>query len=144
MSRLVPQRLSEKLAEVDAALAEARAAGEGQFDHAREVVPGVRIVRAEVDGHPLSLSLWTDPADIAEICGDASFSVAAALLAIDREHARQLKDDGVFIDLGQFTRSSSHPGVYYALFDFVSRRQVHDTLHRLVPALAPDDRVPTA
>jgi hypothetical protein len=139
VSRHVPQRLSEKIAEVEALLADARAGSGAHFEYGREAVPGVRIVRAMVDGHVLALSLWTDPIDIAEICGDGSFSATAALLAIDREHARRLKMAGVFVDLGQFSRSSSHPGVYYALFDFVSPRQVHETLHRLVPALTPDD-----
>jgi hypothetical protein len=142
MTRHVPERFDEKLTEANAMLTACCAAGPGHFEYGREALPGVRIVRADIGGHILALSLWTDPTDIAEICGDGSFSATDALLAIDREHARQLKTDGVFVDLGQFTRSSSHPGVYYALFDFVSPRQVHETLHRLVPALAPDvDRV---
>jgi len=42
------------------------------------------------------------------------------------------------VDLSQFSRSQSDPDLYYALFDYMSRRQIHTVLHRLVPALAAD------
>ena len=75
------------------------------------------------------------PTDIAEICGDAAFPATAALLAIDRDQAHELGARGVTVDLGQFTRSEAYPGIYYALFDHASKRQIHTVLHRLVPSL---------
>jgi len=102
-----------------------------------DVPAGVRVVRAEAGRRPIALSLWTLPADVAEICGDAAVPATAALLAIDRDQAHELLRLGVLIDLSQFTRSDSTPGLYYALFDFVSPKQVHRVLHRLVPSLEP-------
>ena len=100
------------------------------------------MIRSEVRGRPVVFSLWTTERDVAEICGDAAFPATAALLAIDIDQARALKRAGVFVDLSQFTRSDSTPGLYYALFDFASPRQVHKVLHRLVPSLEPhDDRL---
>jgi hypothetical protein len=82
------------------------------------------------------LAHWSHPTDIAELCGDGAFPATAALLAIDRDQALELIARGVTVDLGQFTRSEAYPGVYYALLDFSSKRQIHAVLHRLVPALA--------
>jgi hypothetical protein len=92
-------------------------------------------VLSEVDGAPLVFSLWRLPQDIAELCGDAAYPATAALLAIDGAQAREAISAGHLVDLTQFTASESIPGVYYALFDHVSPRQVHAVLHRLVPAL---------
>jgi len=142
MARHVPVKFRDKLHDVQVVLDIARSEAGRHFDFGREVLPGVRVVRAAVDGHPLAFSLWTYDADVAEICGDAAVPATAALLAIDREQARELQRVGVFVDLSQFTRSDSTPGLYYALFDFVSPKQVHKVLHRLVPSLEPhDDRL---
>jgi hypothetical protein len=137
MARHVPVRFSEKLERVALSVGVARGDQRRHFDLGGEVEPGVRLVISEVSGAPLVLSLWSYPADIAEICGDAAFPATAALLAIDRDQAHEVIARGVTVDLGQFTRSESYPGIYYALFDFSSKRQIHTVLHRLVPALAP-------
>jgi hypothetical protein len=137
MARHVPVRFSEKLARVALSVGVARGDDRRHFDLGGEVEPGVRLVLSEVSGAPLALSLWSYPADIAEICGDAAYPATAALLAIDRDQAHELSARGVTVDLGQFTRSESYPGIYYALFDHSSKRQIHTVLHRLVPALTP-------
>jgi len=136
MARHTPARFSEKLQRVVLATRNARGEDRRHFDLGGEVEPGVRLVLSEVAGRPIALSLWSYPADIAEVCGDAAVPATAALLAIDREQALELIDAGVSVDLGQFTRSEAYPGIYYALFDHASKRQVHTVLHRLVPALA--------
>jgi len=135
MARNVPTRFSEKLKRVALSVGVARGEDRRHFDLDGEVEPGVRLVRSEVAGVPLALALWSYPTDIAEICGDAAVPATAALLAIDRDQAHALAARGITVDLGQFTRSESHPGIYYALFDHSSRRQIHTVLHRLVPAL---------
>lgn len=135
MARHVPTRFKEKLDRVALAVAVARGDDRRHFDLDGEVEPGVRLVRSEVDGTPLVLSHWSYPADIAELCGDGAFPATAALVAIDRDQAREAIANGVTVDLGQFTRSEAYPGIYYALLDFSSKRQVHAVLHRLVPAL---------
>ncbi len=135
MARHVPATFMEKLERVALSVSVARGADRRHFDLGGEVEPGVRLVLTEVGGAPLALSLWSYPADIAEICGDAAFPATAALLAIDRDQAHELGARGVTVDLGQFTRSEAYPGIYYALFDHVSKRQVHTVLHRLVPSL---------
>lgn len=135
MARHAPTTFRDKLDRVALAVAVARGADRRHFDLGVEVEPGVRLVLSEAGGTPIALSLWTYPTDIAEICGDAAFPATAAALAIDGDQARELMAEGVTVDLGQFTRSESHPGVYYALFDHASKRQVHAVLHRLVPAL---------
>jgi hypothetical protein len=99
------------------------------------VEPGVRLIPTEVGSTPLALSLWSYPQDIAEICSDASVPATAALLAIDGAQAREAIAAGRTVDLAQFTRSQSNPDLYYALFDHVSKRQIHSVLHRLVPDL---------
>jgi hypothetical protein len=137
MARHVPTRFSEKLERVALTVGIARGEDRRHFDLGGEVEPGVRLVTSEVAGTPLALSLWAYPADIAEICGDAAFPATAALLAIDRDQAHDLSARGITVDLGQFTRSEAYPGIYYALFDYSSKRQIHTVLHRLVPALAP-------
>ena len=110
----------------------------GGFGVTREVEPGVRLVLSEAADTPLAFSLWSHPQDIAEICSDASVPATAALLAIDGEQARTARAAGLTVDLAQFTRSQSRPDVYYTLFDYASRAQIHTVLHRLVPALKPD------
>jgi hypothetical protein len=137
MARHVPTTFSEKLERVALTVGLARGDDRRHFDLGGEVEPGVRLVQSEVKGTPLALSLWSYPADIAEICGDGAFPATAALLAVDRDQAHDLGARGVTVDLGQFTRSEAYPGIYYALFDYSSKRQIHTVLHRLVPALAP-------
>ncbi|MGD0998933.1 MAG: hypothetical protein ABR941_11540 [Thermoleophilia bacterium] len=137
MARHVPLKFRDKLNEVQVVIDVARTDEGRHYDFGPEVLPGVRVVRAEADHRPIALSLWTLPADVAEICGDAAVPATEALLAIDRDQAHELLRLGVLIDLSQFTRSDSTPGVYYVLFDFVSPKQVHRVLHRIVPSLEP-------
>jgi hypothetical protein len=139
MARHVPLEFRDKLHDVQTVVDVARTEAGRHFDFGREVLPGVRVVRSEAERRPIALSLWTLPADVAEICGDAAVPATAALLAIDRDQAHELLRRGVFVDLAQFTRSDSTPGLYYALLDFVSPKQVHRVLHRLVPSLEPHD-----
>ena len=139
MARHVPLEFRDKLHDVQVVLDVARSEAGRHYDFGREALPGVRVVRAEADRRPIALALWTLPADVAEICGDAAVPATDALLAIDREQAYELLRQGVFIDLSQFTRSDSTPGLFYALFDFVSPQQVHRVLHRLIPSLDPGD-----
>jgi hypothetical protein len=135
MPRHIPIRFQDKLRLVQTAVDVARGQDRRHFTFSDEVAPGVRLLLSEVAGVPMALSLWTVPTDIAELCGDGAFPATAALLAIDRGQAHQLSDAGVLVDLAQFTRSESNPGLYYALFDYASQRQLHSVLHRLVPAL---------
>jgi hypothetical protein len=135
MARPVPTTFGEKYHRVQKAVAVARGADRRHFDFTGEVEPGVRLVLSEADGTPLAFSLWSYPQDIAELCSDASVPATAALLAIDGEQARAAAAAGVTVDLAQFTRSQSRPDVYYTLFDYAGRRQIHAVLHRLVPAL---------
>jgi hypothetical protein len=135
MARPFPTTFGEKFERVQKAVAVARSADRRHFDFTGEVEPGVRLVLSEAEGTPLAFSLWSYPQDIAEICSDASVPATAALLAIDGEQARAATAAGLTVDLAQFTRSQSRPDVYYALFDYASRRQIHAVLHRLVPAL---------
>lgn len=137
MARPVPVDLSDKLRLVARAVEAARGEDRRHFDFAREIAPGVRLVLTEVGGLPLVFSVWTQPQDIAELCGDAAYPATAALLAVDGEQARAATAAGHVVDLAQFTRSESQPGLYYALFDYLSQRQLHAVLHRLVPSLAP-------
>ena len=137
MARPVPITLRDKVRLVQVSVAAARGDDGRHFDFTREVAPGVRLVLSEVRGMPLAFSLWSYPQDIAGLCGDASYPATAALLAIDVEQARDAIAAGHLVDLGQFTASASNPGLYYALFDYLSQRQVHAVLHRLVPALEP-------
>ncbi len=137
MARPVPTAFGEKLRRVQTAVGVARGEDRRHFDFTGEVEPGVRLVLSEAGETPLAFSLWSFPQDIAEICSDASVPATAALLAIDGEQARAATAAGLTVDLGQFTRSQSRPDLYYALFDYASRRQIHAVLHRLVPALAP-------
>ena len=142
MARHVPVKFLDKLREAQVVLDVAATDAGRHYDFGREVLPGVRVIRSEVRGRPVVFSLWTNERDVAEICGDAAVPATAALLAIDGEQARAAKAAGLSVDLAQFTRSDSTPGLYYALFDFASPRQVHKVLHRLVPSLEPhDDRL---
>lgn len=135
MARPVPTTLKDKVRLVQRAVDAARGADRRHFDFSSEVEHGVRLVVSEVHGTPLVLSLWTYPQDIAELCGDAAYPATAALLAIDGEQARAIIAAGHLVDLAQFTVSEAVPGLYYALLDHASSRQVHTVLHRLVPAL---------
>jgi hypothetical protein len=137
MARPVPSDLGEKYRRVRRAVGAARSADRRHFDFTGEVEPGVRLVLSEVGDTPLAFSLWTYPQDIAGMCGDASVPATAALLAIDGDQARAATAAGLTVDLAQFTRSQSEPDVFYALFDYASRRQIHTVLHGLVPALEP-------
>jgi len=135
MARPAPTSFREKLRRVQKAVDVARGEASRHFDFSGEVAPGVRLVIAEAGTVPLAFSLWTYPQDIAELCSDASVPATAALLAIDGDQAREATAAGFTVDLGQFSRSQSTPNVYYALFDYLSERQIHSVLHRLVPAL---------
>jgi hypothetical protein len=145
MARHIPTKFLDKLHEVQSVLDVARRDEGRHFDYGREALPGVRVVRVEVRETPIALSLWTLPVDIVEVCGDAAYPATAALLAIDAGQVQALKAAGVFVDLSQLTRSDSTPGLYYALFDYLSSQQVHRVLHKVIPQLEPhDDRVLTA
>lgn len=139
MSRHVPPEFRDKLDDVKVVIDVARSAEGRHYDFGPEVLPGVRVVRAEAHDRPIAMSLWTLAADVTEICGDAAVPATEALLAIDVDQAHELLRQGVFVDLAQFTRSASTPGLYYVLFDFASPDQVHRVLHRVVPSLAPHD-----
>jgi len=142
MARHLPMKFLDKLREVQLVLDVAHTESGRHFDFGREILPGVRVVRLEVHGRPIALSLWNYAIDIVEICGDAAYPATGALLAIDADQARELRQQGVFVDLAQFIRSDSVPGVYYALFDLTSRKQLHSVMHKLVPQLEPhDDRL---
>lgn len=141
MARHAPLKFSQKLERVALAVSVARGEDRRHFDLDTEVEPGVRLVRSELGGTPVVLSHWSYPTDIAAICGDAAFPATAALLAVDRDQALELIAKGNTVDLGQFTRSETYPGIYYALLDFSSKRQIHAVLHRLVPALTPHTAV---
>jgi hypothetical protein len=134
MARPTPTALRRKLELVQAAVQVARRDDRRHFDFSGEVAPGVRLVLTELGGTPLVFSLWTFPQDVSELC-DGAYPATAALLAIDGEQARAATAAGHTVDLSQFTRSESQPGLYYALFDHASKRQLHTVLHRLVPAL---------
>jgi hypothetical protein len=138
MSRPLPTALRDKVRRVQVAVELARGVARRHFDLSGQVAPGVRLIVSEVGGEPLALSLWSYPQDIAELCGDGAYPATAALLAIDADQARAVTAAGHTVDLSQFTRSESNPGIYYALFDHVSRSQIHTVLHRLVPSLRPD------
>ena len=135
MARPTPADFGEKLLRVLMAVRAARGADRRHFDFTREVEPGVRLVLSEAGGTPLAFSLWSRPQDIAELCSDASVPATAALLALDEDQARELRAAGVAVDLSQFRRSQSRPGIYYTLFDHASRSRIHTVLHRLVPSL---------
>lgn len=140
MARHVPVKFQDKLRMVQRAVEVARGRERRHFDFSDEVATGVRLVVSEVAGTPVVLSLWTLAPDIVELCGDAAYPATAALLAIDRDQARELAEAGVLVDLAQLTRSESNPGLYYALFDLASPRQMHDVLHGVIPGLAPHGR----
>jgi hypothetical protein len=142
MARHLPAKFIERLHEVQIVVEAARSEGGRHFDFGREIVPGVRVVRLDVHGQTIAFSLWTSAVDIVELCGDAAYPATGALLAIDADQARELRHRGVSVDLAQFTRSDSVPGIYYALFDVAGRTQLHAVLHKLVPQLEPhDDRL---
>jgi hypothetical protein len=142
MARRLPTRFLDRLHEVQLVLDVAQTGTGRHFDFGREVLPGVHAVRLEVHGQPIAFSLWDLAVDIVEICGDAAYPATGALLAIDADQARELRRRGVFVDLAQFTRSDSVPGIYYALLDLNTRKQLHHMLHKLVPQLEPhDDRM---
>jgi hypothetical protein len=140
MARPAPTAIRKKVHNVQLAVGLARGVARRHFDLSGQVAPGVELVVTQLDADPLVLSLWSFPQDIAELCGDGAYPATAALLAIDGEQARAAAAAGHSVDLSQFTRSESNPGLYYVLLDHVSRSQIHAVLHRLVPALPPDAR----
>jgi hypothetical protein len=135
MARPTPADFGDKLLRVLMAVGAARGADRRHFDFTADVEPGVRLLLSEAGGTPLAFSLWSRPQDIAELCSDASVPATAALLALDEDQARALRAAGVAVDLSQFRRSQSRPGIYYTLFDRASPSRIHTVLHRLVPAL---------
>jgi len=83
MARHVPSRFIEKIHEVQAVLDSCSQATAGNpLEYDAEIAPGVRLVRARVGDQSLVLSLWTDPRDIAEICGDGGFPATAGALVV--------------------------------------------------------------
>jgi hypothetical protein len=136
MARHAPIRFLDKVRLVKKAVEIARGSDRGHFDFTREVAPGVKLVLREVEHTPIVFALWTQPTDIAELCGDAAYPATAGLLSIDKEQAHEVLGKGILIDLSQFVRSDSTPGTYYVLFDYLSAQQVTRVLQRLVPALS--------
>jgi len=134
MARHVPSRFIEKIHEVQAVLDSCSQATAGNpLEYDAEIAPGVRLVRARVGDQSLVLSLWTDPRDIAEICGDGGFPATAGALVVHKAEARRLAQHGTLVDLSQFVRSQPYPGYYYTLLDYVSPLQIRRVLRRLVP-----------
>jgi len=132
MARHVPSRFIEKVHQVQALVDErSRETGGSPLEYGLEAVPGVRLVSVRFDGTPLVLSLWTDPVDVAELCGDGSFPATAGALVVHKDDARRLAARGMLLDLSQFVRSQPYPGYYYALFDYVSPLQIRRVLSRL-------------
>ena len=109
------------------------------FEYGPELLPdlpGVRLVRCEVNGQPIVFSTWSLPAEVAEICGDAA-GAAAGLHAIDKTQVAELRHEGVFVDLGHLQSSGWKLGPYYVLFDKVSAERNHRVLHMVVRYLEP-------
>ena len=132
MARHVPTKFLDKIHVVNEAYELARGEERLSFALTREVAPGVRFVLRKVDGATVVFTLWTDPADIVELCGDSAYPASAALLSIDKEQARDLDRRGITIDLSQLVRSEAHPGTYYVLLDHASREQIQHVLRQLV------------
>jgi hypothetical protein len=135
LSRHVPTEFAEKIEAVRAAVTEARHRPRRAFEVTEEIVPGVRLVMTEQDGTPVVFSLWAEPRDVAEICGDAAYPATGGLLAMEKEQAAELlRETAVVVDLGTMVRSETIPGVHYALLDRVSDQQLRLAVERLVPA----------
>ena len=134
MARHVPSHFAEKVGAVQAEVESARAQSRRGLEIGTEVIPGVRLVSTQRRGTPVVFSLWTMETDVAELCGDAAYPAAGALLAIDRGQLADLGDAGVFVDLSYLTRSQSVPGVWYALLERASRESLRKVLGRLVPS----------
>ena len=133
MARQVPAKFLDKIHLVNQANELARGEGRLSFALTSEVAPGVRFVLSKANGETIVFTLWTDPADIVELCGDGAYPASAALLSLEKEQARDLDRRGVVVDLSQLVRSEAHPGTYYVLLDYASREQIQHVLRRLVP-----------
>jgi len=134
MARRVPREFVDKLHAVLAEVDRARGEALSDFLVTHEVLPNVRLVKTRALDTPVVFSLWTLDTDVVELCGDAAYPATAGLLAIDKEEIAELERKGVVVDRSFLTRSESVPGVYYALFDYLSNRQLRQVLGRLVPA----------
>ena len=134
MARQVPAKFLDKIHLVNQANELARGEGRLSFALTSEVAPGVRFVLSKANGETIVFTLWTDPADIVELCGDGAYPASAALLSLEKEQARDLDRRGVVVDLSQLVRSEAHPGTYYVLLDYASREQIQHVLRRLVIA----------
>lgn len=136
MTRHVPAELAAKVTAVQGAVAAAAREPRRSFHVSAEVQPGVRLVVTQSDGVPIVFSLWSDDRDIAEVCGDAAYPSTSGLLAIDKRQTAELSRSGVTVDLAGLVRSETLPGMYYALLDHLSDRQLRHAVGRLVPAIA--------
>jgi hypothetical protein len=142
MARHIPANFLDKVHLVRRAVDLARGDERRFFEFTREVAPGVRLVVSEAHGEPVVFALWSYPADVVELCGDAAYPASAALLSIEKEQARALSTRGVFVDLSQFVRSESNPGTYYVLLDHASPERIERILRVLVPSLQHDSGKP--
>ena len=132
MTRYVPGLFTKKLDEVMQAVRRAREDVACDFDLTTERRPGVRLVATRLGSHPVVFSLWTEPRDIAEICGDGAYPSTQGLLAIDRDQVVELSGLGAVLDLAGLVRSESVPGLYYTLFDRLDDHHLRVALGRLL------------
>ena len=125
MARPVPVTFGEKYHRVQKAVGGRESADRRHFDFTGEVEPGVRLVLSEAAARRSRSPSGATRRTSAELCSDASVPATAALLAIDGEQARRPQPRASPSTSAQFTRSQSRPDVYYTLFDYASRRQIH-------------------
>lgn len=137
MSRHTPTDFADKVQAVRVAVEAARRQPRRSFHVTGDVQPGVRLVVTEQSGTPVVFSLWEEPRDVAEICGDAAYPATGGLLAIEKEQAADLlRDTAVVVDLGTMVRSETIPGIHYALLDRVSDQQLRLAVERLLQGRA--------
>jgi hypothetical protein len=132
LTRYVPARFTEKLDEVLEEVGHVRGRAACEFEVMPEVRAGVRLVGASLARLPVVFSLWTEPRDIAELCGDGAYPSTEGLLAIDRGQVVDLAQAGAVLDLAGLVRSESVPGIYYTLFDQLDEHHLRVALGRLL------------
>jgi hypothetical protein len=132
LTRYVPGLFTKKLDEVLEDVRHARSGSACDFDVTTERRPGVRLVETRLGPQPVVFSLWTEPRDIAEICGDGAYPSTEGLLAIDREQVVEAGAQGAVLDLAGLVRSESVPGLYYTLFDRLDDHHLRVAVARLL------------
>jgi hypothetical protein len=137
MSRHVPTDFSGKVRAVRQTMAAMREQPCQPFKVTEEVQPGVRLVVTARAETPVVFSLWSEPRDVAEICGDAAYPAAGGLLAIDKVQADDLlRAAGLILDLDSMVRSETLPGIHYVLIDRISNKQLRLVVEKLLEARA--------